>query len=57
VGEVEKGNTAKEDMQPDFVNFFSTEKTSKYFADIISNPRNYFADTETEPDKLLTFPT
>jgi hypothetical protein len=41
VVEVEKGNTAKEDRQPDFVNFFSSEKTRKYFADI-----------ETEPDKL-----
>jgi hypothetical protein len=42
VGEVEKGNTAKEDRQPDPVNFFSSEKTRKYFEDI-----------ETEPDKLM----
>jgi hypothetical protein len=43
VGEVEKGNTAKEDRQPDHVNLFSSEKTRKYFEDI-----------ETEPDKLTS---
>jgi hypothetical protein len=41
VGEVEKGNTAKEDRQPDLVNILCIEKTSEYVADI-----------ETEPDEL-----
>jgi hypothetical protein len=38
VGEFEIGNTAKENRQLDFVNFFSVEKTSVYFADIETEP-------------------